>query len=87
MIFQANNGAESLIFPSQLQFKQAPIITLEECINEFAPLKEIDKEEWEQSIEGLSDKIVCVKNLKESGMQSENTSDSVLPLIFIESMI
>lgn len=50
-----------------MQFKRAPILTLEECHDEFAPLKVTDQQEWEQSVEGLSDKIVCTKNRKGSG--------------------
>lgn len=56
--------------PTTLQFKQAPTLTLEECMQEFEPLKINDPTLGQLTkfrILNLDNDIICTRNVKGSG--------------------
>lgn len=51
-----------MTFPAILQYKKTKTLTFNECIQEFQPLKKLDKQEWQQCINDLSNRTICTKN-------------------------
>lgn len=71
-------------YPSTLQYKVAPTITLEQCLADFEPLKKSDYVEWEQSVEGLNNGVVCTRNINGTGTCM---GDSGGPLVYNNELL
>lgn len=70
--------------PQTLQFKEAIVLTLQECLTEFNALKYIDLEEWRQVTGDLNENIICSKNRIGAGTSN---GDSGSGLVFNNTLI
>lgn len=70
--------------PKTLQYKETTTISLTECAEDFAPLKESDADEWKQVVDDLVDGMICTKNSVGSG---SCIGDSGGPLVSNNTLI
>lgn len=67
-----------------MQYKETSTISLEDCLTDFEQLKKSNYEEWEESIEGINDGIICTRNVNGTGLC---LGDSGGPLAYNNTLI